>query len=111
MYCGWFCGPSAPPASAAEGGPHAGYSGLRIEPCPGRSIGLGELKYAHVPTNRRSPGRLNPAGAALNAVAICDALNSIGSSVGLLKRIQRVACLTDTTQLVKRRKRNTVTFR
>jgi hypothetical protein len=21
MYFGWFCGPSAPPASAAEGGP------------------------------------------------------------------------------------------
>jgi hypothetical protein len=64
-----------------------------------------------VPTNRRSLGRLNPAGAALNAVAICDALNSIGSSVDPLKPIQRVACLTDTTQLVKRRKCNTVTFR
>ena len=113
MYCGWFCGPSAPPASAAEGGPYAGYSGLRIEPCPARSIGLEELRYAHAPTNRRSLGRLNPAGAALSAAAICDALNSIGSSVGPLvgplKLLQRMVCLTETTQLVKRRKRNSAT--
>jgi hypothetical protein len=67
-----------PPASAAEGGPCAGYFGLRIEPSSARSIGLEELRYAHVLTSRKSLGRLNPAGAALSAAAICDALNSIG---------------------------------
>jgi hypothetical protein len=67
-----------PPASTAEGGPCAGYSGFRIEPCPARLIDLEELRYARAPTNRQSLGRLNPAVAALSAVAICDALNSIG---------------------------------
>jgi hypothetical protein len=39
---------------------------------------LEELRYARAPTNRQSLGRLNPAVAALSAVAKCDALNSIG---------------------------------
>ena len=70
--------PAALLPQAAEGWPCAGYSGLRIEPCPARLIDLEELRYARAPTNRQSLGRLNPAVAALSAVAICDALNSIG---------------------------------
>src|SRR5262249_31901438 len=38
-----------PPASAAEGGPCAGYSGLHIERCPARSIDLQEPRYARAP--------------------------------------------------------------
>jgi hypothetical protein len=67
-----------PPASTAEGGPCAGYSGFRTESCPTRSIDLEELRYARAPTNRQSLGRSNPAVTALSAVARCDALNSIG---------------------------------
>ena len=72
----WVLRIICPPASA-EGGPCAGYSGLRIEPCPARSIDLEEFRFAQALTNRQSLGLLNPA-AALSAVAICDALNSIG---------------------------------
>ena len=67
-----------PPAVPAEGGPCASYSGLRIRPCSARCIGFEELRCARAPTNRQARGRLNPAGSALSAVAICDALNSIG---------------------------------
>ena len=70
--------PSALLPYAAEGGPCAGYSDLRIEPCAARCIGLEELRYARAPANRQSLGRLNLAAAALSAMAICDALNSIG---------------------------------
>src|SRR5215831_16342527 len=97
-----------PPAVPAEGGACAGYSGLRIRPCSARCIGFEKPRYARAPTNRRSQGRLNPAGTALSAVAICDALNSIGASVGALKLLQRAVCLIQMTSIVKRRERNSV---
>jgi hypothetical protein len=57
------CGPG-PPASTAESGPCAGYSGLSIEACPAGSIAMQELRYPRTPTNRQSLGRLNPGGGA-----------------------------------------------
>ena len=55
-----------PPASAAEGGPCAGYSGFSLEPCSGRSSELETPQYARrAPTGRQPFGRSNRPVAAL----------------------------------------------
>ena len=94
---GGFAG-HLPSRLAAEGEPCADYSGLHIEPWLAPSNALEECRYARAPTNRQSLGRLNPAVAALSAVAICDASNSTQSSVGALKLPRRTVCLTETPQ-------------
>jgi hypothetical protein len=86
MFCGSSCGPSALLPARRRGRPCAGYSGFSLKPCPARSIVLEEPRYAmHAPTNHRSLGRLDPAAAALGAVAICDAIR-IGFLFGSLKQ-------------------------
>src|SRR5262245_11225564 len=53
-------------------------------------------------------GRSDRPVAALSAVAICDAMR-IGFLSWLAEFLQRTACLTETSQIVKRRKRNSLT--
>jgi hypothetical protein len=63
-----------PPASAAEGGPCAGYSGFSLELCSEPFIKLGTPQSPRAPTSSRPFGRSDRPVAALSAVAICDAM-------------------------------------
>jgi hypothetical protein len=89
--------------------PCAGYSGFVIEPCSGRFLIREEPRYAmHAPTNCQPFGRSDRPLAALSAVTICDAIR-IGFLRQSLKLSSAGLCLTETSQIVKRRKRNNVT--
>ena len=77
-----------PPASAAEGEPCAGYSGIGIEPCSNHLAVPWTPEQPTATTSSRSLGRSKRPVAALGAAAICDAL-SIGSSVS--RRINPMA--------------------
>src|SRR5215813_2452431 len=88
--------------------PCAGYSGFVIEPCSGRQLIREEPRYAmHAPTNCQPFGRSDRPVAALSAVAICDAIRMVPQAVA--ETLQRALCLTETSQIVKRRMRNNVT--
>jgi len=63
-----------PPASAAEGVPCAGYSGIGIEPGSDRLTVPVTPEQPYVPADSRSLELWNRPVAALGAAAICDAL-------------------------------------
>jgi hypothetical protein len=90
--------------------PCAGYSGFVIEPCSGRLLIREEPGYAmHALTNCQPFGRSDRPVAALSAVARCDAIR-----IGFLRQSLKLSsagavCLTETVQIVKRRKRNKTT--